>query len=152
MQHQPPRRQKVQKDQVESISSLLEPTAPEREREYSLLETSKIQAACGLTDAQWETDLPELYTRMLEEGRATAKVKALLEDIFRPDGDFSLAAVQINVTDELAKDIKNINLGCNNDMSYKCCQSRNRAVCDDRRVNGYGQQTASDGRSVHKDQ
>jgi hypothetical protein len=86
-----------------------------------LLETSKIQAACGLTDAQWETDLPELYTRMLEEGRTTAKVKALLEDIFRPDGDFSLAAVQINVTDELAKDIKNINLGYNNNMSYECC-------------------------------
>jgi hypothetical protein len=81
------------------------------EREYSLLETSKIQAACGLTDAQWETDLPELYTRMLEEGRTTAKVKALLEDIFRPNDDFSLAAIQINVTDELAKDIKNINLG-----------------------------------------
>jgi hypothetical protein len=86
-----------------------------------LLETSKIQAACGLTDAQWETDLPELYTRMLKEGRTTAKVKALLEDIFRPIDDFSLAAVQINETDELAKDIKNINLGYNNDMSYKCC-------------------------------
>jgi hypothetical protein len=119
MQHQSTRRQKVQKDQVESLSSLLEPSAPERE--YSLLETSKIQAACGLTDAQWETDLPELYTRMLEEGRTTAKVKALLEDIFRPDDDFSLAAVQINVTDELAKDIKNINLGYNKDMSYECC-------------------------------
>jgi hypothetical protein len=86
-----------------------------------LLETSKIQAACGLTDAQWETDLLELYTRMLEEGRTTAKVKALLEDIFRPDDDFSLAAVQINVTDKLAKDIKNINLGYNNDISYECC-------------------------------
>jgi hypothetical protein len=91
------------------------------EREYSLLETSKIQAACGLTDAQWETDLPELYTRMLEEGRTTPRVKSLLEDIFRPDDDFSLSAVQLNVTDELAKDIKNINLGYNNDMSYECC-------------------------------
>jgi hypothetical protein len=91
------------------------------EREYSLLETSKIQAACGLTDAQWEADLPELYTRMLEEGRTTAKVKALLEDIFRPDDDFSLAAVQIDVMDKLAKEIKNINLGYNNDMSYECC-------------------------------
>jgi hypothetical protein len=91
------------------------------EREYSLLATSKIQAACGITDAQWETDLLELYTRMLEEGRTTAKVTALLEDNFRPDDNFSLAAVQINVTDELAKDIKNINLGYNNDMSYRCC-------------------------------
>jgi hypothetical protein len=52
-------------------------------KEYSALETSKIQAACGLTDAQWDTDLPELYPRMLEEGRTTARVKALLEDVFR---------------------------------------------------------------------
>jgi hypothetical protein len=55
---------------------------PAGEKEYSLLETSRIQAACGLTDAQWLTDLPELYTRMLEEGRTTVRVKALLEDTF----------------------------------------------------------------------
>jgi hypothetical protein len=38
------------------------------EKKYSQLETSKIQAACGLTDAQWATDLPELYTLMMKEG------------------------------------------------------------------------------------
>jgi hypothetical protein len=64
------------------VPILLSGTNRTGEREYSFLETSKIQAACGLTDAQWETDLPELYTKMLEEGRTTAKVKALLEDIF----------------------------------------------------------------------
>jgi hypothetical protein len=91
------------------------------EKEYSLLETSKIQAACGLTDAQWHTDLPEMYTRMLEEGRTKSKTKALLEDIFRPDDDFSLSAVQLNVTDELAQDVKNVNFGYNNDLSYESC-------------------------------
>jgi hypothetical protein len=45
--------------------------APAGEKEYSQLETDRIQAACGLTDAQWDTDLPQLYTRMLEEGRTT---------------------------------------------------------------------------------
>ncbi len=50
------------------------------EREYSTLETSKIQAACCLTDEQeWATDLPELYGRMLDEGQTTARVKALLD-------------------------------------------------------------------------
>jgi hypothetical protein len=89
------------------------------EKEYSILETSKIQAACGLTDLQWGTDLPELYSRMLEEGRTTARVKALLEDIFRPADLFSLESVQLSATDEMAKDIKNLNFGHNNDLSYE---------------------------------
>jgi hypothetical protein len=55
---------------------------PSGEREFTQLETMKIQAACGLTNAQWDTGLPELYTRMLDEGRTTARVKALLEDVF----------------------------------------------------------------------
>jgi hypothetical protein len=88
------------------------------EKEYSVLETSKIQAACGLTDSQWATDLPDLYTRMLEEGRTTVRIKALLEDIFRPVDLFSLESVQLSATDEMAKDVKNLNFGHNNDLSY----------------------------------
>jgi hypothetical protein len=91
------------------------------EKEYTTLETSKIQAACSLTDTQWLTDLPELYSRMLEEGRTTARVKALLEDIFQPDDLFSLSAVHIHVTADLAKDIKELNLGYNNDLTYDNC-------------------------------
>jgi hypothetical protein len=89
------------------------------EKEYSILETSKIQAACGLTDAQWCTDLPELNPRMLEEGRTTARIKALLEDIFRPVDLFSLELVQLSATDDMAKDVKNISYGYNNDLSYE---------------------------------
>jgi hypothetical protein len=88
------------------------------EKEYSTLETSKIQAACGLMDAQWETDLPDLYPRMLEEGRTTSRVKALLEDIFCPDDVFSLNAVHLGVTVDLAKDVKELNFGYSNDWSY----------------------------------
>jgi hypothetical protein len=65
------------------------------------------------------TDLPELYTRMLEEGRTTARVKALLEDIFRPGDLFSLDAVNLNVSDDLAKDVKELNFGYSNDLSYE---------------------------------
>jgi hypothetical protein len=89
------------------------------EKEFTMLESSKIQAACGLTDLQWETDLPELYTRMLEEGRTTVRVKALLEDIFRPTDIFSLESVQLNATDEMAKDVKNLNYSHTNDLSYE---------------------------------
>jgi hypothetical protein len=89
------------------------------EREFTILESSKIQAACGLTDPQWHTDLPELYTRMLEEGRTTVRVKALLEDIFRPVDLFSLESVQLSATDEMAKDVKHLNYGHSNDLSYE---------------------------------
>ena len=44
-------------------------TTQASEKGYSTLETSKSQAVCGLTDAQWDTELPGLYPRMLEEGR-----------------------------------------------------------------------------------
>jgi hypothetical protein len=60
------------------------PASRTGEREYSILESSKIQAACGLTDAQWEPDLPELYTRMLEEGRTTADVVGRRTDTPEP--------------------------------------------------------------------
>jgi hypothetical protein len=91
------------------------------EREFTQLETMKIQAACGLTGAQWDTGLPKLYTRMLEEGRTTARVKALLKDIFRPDDLFSLNNVHLGVTTDLAKDIKELNFGYSNDWSYDTC-------------------------------
>jgi hypothetical protein len=90
-----------------------------REKEYSNLETSKIQAACGLNDLQWDTDLPDLYIRMLEEGRTTATIKALLEDIFRPTDWFSLETVHLRATDDMAKDVKTLNYGHNNDLSYE---------------------------------
>jgi hypothetical protein len=56
---------------------------------------------------------------MLEEGRTTARIKALLEDIFRPADLFSLESVQLNATDDMAKEVKNLNYGYNNDVSYE---------------------------------
>jgi len=91
------------------------------ERDYSQLETEKIQAACGLTDAQWNTHLPPVYGRMLEEGRKTAKVRALLTDLLRPDDPSSLNSVIVHVTDEMAKDLKELNFGFGNDLTYASC-------------------------------
>jgi hypothetical protein len=99
-------------------------STPSGEREFTQLETMKIQAACGLTDAQWDTGLPELYTRKLEEGRTTARVKALLEAVFRPDDHYSLTNVHLGVTTDVAKDIKELNFGYSNDWSYGTCHRR----------------------------
>jgi hypothetical protein len=73
------------------------------ESEITQLETMKTQAACGLNDAHWDTSLPKLYTWMLEEGRTTARVKALLEDVFQPDDMYSLTSVHLGVTTDMAK-------------------------------------------------
>jgi hypothetical protein len=91
------------------------------EARYTYLETMKIQAACGLTDAQWATDLPEVYDRMIEEGRTTPRVKALLEEIFRPTDTLSLMNVHLGVTTDLAKDVKELNFGYSQDWSYDTC-------------------------------
>ena len=95
--------------------------AVSKEKEYTALETSKIQAACRLTDAQWLAELPDIYPRMLEEGRTTARVKALLESTFQPGDIFSLSAVHLHVTADLAKDMRDLNFGFNNDLTYKNC-------------------------------
>jgi hypothetical protein len=81
----------------------------------------KIQAACGLSNVQWDTNLSEVYTRMLEEGRTMAWVKVLLEDVFCPDDLFSLTNVHLGVTTDLAKDVKELNFGNSNDWSYDTC-------------------------------
>jgi hypothetical protein len=56
---------------------------------------------------------------MLEEGRTTERIKALLEDIFRPVDLFSLESVQLGATDDMAKDVKNLNYGYNKDLCYE---------------------------------
>jgi hypothetical protein len=86
---------------------------------YSLLELGKIQPACSLEDAEFNTEKPNMYGRMLTKGRKTiARVRALLEDILRPQGDMStLLTVVVHVTDNLARDVKELNFGYQNDRT-----------------------------------
>jgi hypothetical protein len=88
--------------------------------EYSSLEADTVMAACGLTEAQWNTDLPSLYELMLEEGRTTVKVGSILRDLLQPR-QLSLDTIVIQVTDELAKDVKNLDFGFKGDMTYASC-------------------------------
>jgi hypothetical protein len=105
------------------VSPPLPITTPSGEREFTQLETMKIQAPCGLNDAQWDTDLPEVYTWMLGEGGTTALGKALLKDVFRPDDTYLLNNVHfLGVTTDMAKDVKELNFGYSNNWSpYNTC-------------------------------
>jgi hypothetical protein len=86
--------------------------------EFSDLDQETLQAACGLTDDQYDTDLPPLYPRMLREGKKTAKVRALLIDVLRPTEAMSLEVVVINVTNDMATDIKELNFAYGGDLTY----------------------------------
>lgn len=97
------------------------PAARLGEREFTALEQEKIMSACTITEDEWDTLLPELYPRMLTEGRTTANIRALLVDILRPRDPSLLSAVNIDTTDEMAKDVKELNFGFGMDVTYRSC-------------------------------
>jgi hypothetical protein len=90
-------------------------------REYSPLEVQRIQAAYSLTLAAYAADLPEIFVRMLEEGRTKNSDQALMHELLVPDEDNTFNAIQILVTEEMAKDFKNLDFGFNGDASYSTC-------------------------------
>jgi hypothetical protein len=96
-------------------------TAVTATAEYTVLETEKIQCACSLTNAQWDTHLPDLFSGMLEEGCTTPAVWRLLIDIFRPSDTQLLSTVAIAVSKELAKDVKTIDFAFGGSRSYMDC-------------------------------
>ena len=90
-------------------------------KEYTPLEIQIIQAACTLAPDLYAAELPEVFPRILEEGRTTARVKAVMRELLVPDEDDSFQAIHILVTDEMAKDFKNLEFGYNGDTSYTTC-------------------------------
>jgi hypothetical protein len=90
---------------------------------------------------------------MLDEGRTTARVKALLEDIFRPTDVFSLETVFIQATDDMAKDLKHINFGYNNDLAYESChRGISLPIRNSRSIYGYYQPATPTRRTIHADE
>jgi hypothetical protein len=86
------------------------------------LEVQKIQAGCTLGPAIYQAELPEIFTRMLEEGRTKVRVQAVMQELLSPDEDNMFNAVQILVTEErMAKDFKNLDFGFNGNASYSTC-------------------------------
>ena len=91
-------------------------------RNYSEMEHDRIRSACSLTCAQYEQAglVPNIYIKMLTEGRTTSKVAKVLHEALRPTDDED-TPVNIFVSADLAKDIKELNLGYGNDKSFDSC-------------------------------
>jgi hypothetical protein len=90
-------------------------------KEYTPLEVQKIQAGCYLTPNIYVAELPKVFTRMLKEGRTKVQVQAVMRELLNPDEDDMFNAIQILVTEEMAKDFKNLDFGFNRDVSYATC-------------------------------
>jgi hypothetical protein len=97
------------------------PVAAATNAEYTPLEVDTILAACGLSDAEWETNLPPMYPMILEHHRKTAGIRQVLQALFQEQGTSTLEAVTIYVTDNMVKDIKELNFGFSGDMTYAMC-------------------------------
>jgi hypothetical protein len=88
--------------------------------EYTELESEILMSSCGITDAEWTTELPVLYERMLTEGRTIPKTRTILEVLTRPQ-EISMDAVSLRITDDMARDVKDLNFGFGDDRSYSTC-------------------------------
>jgi hypothetical protein len=86
-------------------------------REYTPLEVQHIQVACTLTPAIYEADLPEVFMHMLKEGHTKIRTHAIMRELLAPDDKDMFNAIQVLVTEEMAKDFKKLDLGFNGDAS-----------------------------------
>jgi hypothetical protein len=90
-------------------------------KDYTPLEIQKIQAGCSLTPDIYDAELPEIFSRMLEEGRTKVRTQALMRELLMPDEEDMFNAVQVLVSEDMAKDFKDLDFGYNGDTSYATC-------------------------------
>lgn len=90
-------------------------------KDYTPLEIQKIQAGCSLTPDVYEAELPEIFSRMLEEGRTSIRTQALMREMLMPDEEDMFNAIQVLVSEDMAKDFKNLDFGYNGDTTYSTC-------------------------------
>jgi hypothetical protein len=79
-----------------------------------------LRAACSLTVAEMATNLPEIHERILEEGRTTKSIEAVLAHALRPKEDQDDPGL-IYVSPKLVTDVKNCKYGLGWDTSYRNC-------------------------------
>ena len=88
---------------------------------YSPLEHERIpRLACGLDPATYETARPPIYAVLLAEGRSMVKVEAVLHKFLAPIAD-DWDPIQIYVSQELVRDIKDLKFGWGNENTYDTC-------------------------------
>jgi hypothetical protein len=95
--------------------------AASTKQEYTPLEIQKIQAGCSLTPEVFDAELPEIFTRMLEEGRTRVCTQALMRELLQPNKENMFHVVQVLVSEEMTKDFKNLDFGFNRDITYATC-------------------------------
>ena len=91
-------------------------------RNFSEMEHSQIRAACSLTCAQYEQAglMPGVYTKMLTKGHTMYKVAKVLQVALYPTNDED-TPVNIYVSSDMAKDLKELNFGFGNDKAFDTC-------------------------------
>jgi hypothetical protein len=89
-------------------------------KEYTPLEVQKIQAGARLGLGSIRHSSPKYF---LECSRKDTKiqVQAVMQELLNPDEDDLFSTVQILVTEEMAKDFKNLDFGFNGNASYSMC-------------------------------
>jgi hypothetical protein len=100
--------------------SLAGMTSSSAAKQFSELEHTKIRAMSSLTEVQYDTMRPPIYSLMLAEGRSMAKVDTLLHQCLVPPED-SEVPVHIFVTQDMVRDLKDLRFGWNGDMSFETC-------------------------------
>lgn len=58
---------------------------------------------------------------MLKEGQTKIRTQAVMQDLLAPDDEDMFNVVQILVTEEMAKDLKNLDFRFNGDTNYSTC-------------------------------
>jgi hypothetical protein len=58
---------------------------------------------------------------MLEEGCTKVSAQGVMRELLVPDKDYIFIAIHVLVTEEMTKDLKNLDLGFNGDTSYSTC-------------------------------
>jgi hypothetical protein len=77
-------------------------------REYTPFEVQHIQAACTLTPNVYAAELSKVFEWMLEEGYTKICTQGVVRKLLVPDKDDNFNAIHVLVTEEIAKDFKNL--------------------------------------------
>lgn len=89
-------------------------------RVYSSMEHDRIRAACSLSEAEYAVMCPPVYATILLEGRTMNKIDGVLNQYLKPDYDDD-DPVDIFVTSDMVRDMKDLRFGYQGDTSYATC-------------------------------
>ena len=89
-------------------------------KQFSEIEHMKIRALTSLTELQYDTMRPPIYSMMLNEGRTMVKVDGILHQLLAPDPDADVP-VHVFVSQDMVRDVKDLRFGWNGDLSFETC-------------------------------